>query len=255
MKIIIQAGHEGRVTGATGAPNEQSFNIDISNKVADEMRARGVEVKRVGADPLPEEIAGNWDLFLSIHYDADIYGMGGYFVDFPEPSTDGSTDKSQNIASNLRREYGDTTEIVHHPERSNVNTRYYYMWKKLSYATPCVIIECGVGMHVPDDHQILHFDRPLVVKGIVKGLCLGLGILWEAVVVPEPTPEPPVTDPSVPTDPCGEQNAIISDLNNEIRNDKLYIERLELVRDKVEEIVFGKGWTWTKIFNLKKLLA
>ena len=51
MKLVIQAGHEGRTSGGTGAPNEQSFNIDISDKVAVELRNRGFEVKRGNADP------------------------------------------------------------------------------------------------------------------------------------------------------------------------------------------------------------
>ena len=59
MKVILLgAGHEGRTTGATGAPNEQSFNVDISNKVADELRKRGFEVKRINADPKPEKSLG-----------------------------------------------------------------------------------------------------------------------------------------------------------------------------------------------------
>ena len=198
-RICLQAGHAGRTTGAIGSPNEQSFNIDISDKVADELKRRGFEVKRVNADPKPEEIAGDWDLFLAIHYDADIYGVGGGFVDFPEPSTDGATVESQRIAYLLRQEYFGTTKIVSHPERSNKNTRFYYMWKKLSAKTPCVIIECGVGMHVPDDHQILHFNRPLVVEGIVKGICLAFNVPYP-VVIAEPTPEPTPEPPSEPTD-------------------------------------------------------
>lgn len=180
MRIIIQAGHEGRTTGSTGAPNEREFNIDISNKVADEMRKRGVEVMRVNADPKQTEISGDWDLFLSVHYDADVYGKGGFFVDFPEPSTDGATEKSQAISRALADEYARTTGIINRPERSNKNTRYYYMWSSISSKTPCSLIECGVGMHVPDDHSILHFNRPLVVTGIVKGLCAALNVPFES---------------------------------------------------------------------------
>lgn len=250
MKILLQAGHEGRTSGATGAPNEMSFNIDICNKVADELRLRGFEVKRVNADPKPEEIAGDWDLFLAIHYDADIYGTGGFFTDHPEPSTDGVTKRSQEIAYLLRQEYGGTTKIVHHPERSNEKTRYYYMWKKLSWNTPCVLIECGVGMHVPDDHEILHFNRPLVVEGIVKGICLAFKVPYEVVIHTEPpvvNPEPPVT-PEPVVDPC-------KALKEEIENYRIYCVSLENSNNKLKEllnkingIVFGK-WTWVGITN------
>lgn len=237
MKIIIQAGHEGRTTGATGAPNEQSFNIDISNKVADELRSRGFEVKRVNADPKHEEISGDWDLFLSIHYDADVYGTGGFFVDYPEPSTDGATEQSQKIAYLIRQEYGGTTGIVNHPERSNVNTRYYYMWKFLSSKTPCVIIECGVGMHVPDDHTTLHFNRPRVVEGIVKGICLAFNVPY---ITPQPTP--PETPP---VDPCSEELKVC--------NAKL--DDSTVLINKIRQIVFSKGWVWVKLSKIKELLA
>ena len=243
MKICIQAGHEGRTTGSTGAPSEQSFNIDISNQVADELRKRGFEVKRVNADPLPEEIGGDWDFFLAIHYDADLYGSGGFFTDYPEPSTDGVTDKSQKAAYLLRQEYGGTTGIVYHPERSNVNTRYYYMWKKLSWNTPCVLIECGVGMHVPDYHSILHFNRPLVVEGIVKGLCLYFN-------VPFSLPEPPSTPetPSVPSLPPEPPPSLPSEPT--VPSVNLFEIKLNLVKD----IIWGKGWPWSKIKKLKELL-
>jgi N-acetylmuramoyl-L-alanine amidase len=233
-KICIQAGHQDRTTGSTGAPNEQSFNIDISDKVANELRSRGFDVKRVSADPTPEEIFGDWDLFLSIHYDADIYGTGGGFTDYPEPSTDGVTAESQRIAYLLRQEYFGTTGIVYHPERSNINTRYYYMWKKLSWNTPCVIIECGVGMHVPDDHQVLHFERPRVVEGIVKGICLAFNVPYNTSTSTTTStttlpPETTTTTTLEPT-PCCE------------------------LLSEVKTIIWGKGWTWSKINKLKVLL-
>lgn len=232
MKICIQAGHGGRTSGATGSPNEQSFNIDISNQVAFELSKRGFTVQRVNADPKPEEIGGDWDLFLAIHYDADIYGMGGGFVDFPEPSTDGATVESQRIAYLLRQEYFGTTKIVSHPERSNINTRKYYMWAKLSAKTPCVLIECGVGMHIPDDHQILHFNRPLVVEGIVKGICLAFNVPY---VMPEPTPTP-TPAPEPPPDASGEATVL----------------KEKLIR--IHDIIWGKGFIWAKQAKLKVLL-
>lgn len=30
-KIVIQAGHANKISGTTGAPNGQAFNVDISN--------------------------------------------------------------------------------------------------------------------------------------------------------------------------------------------------------------------------------
>jgi N-acetylmuramoyl-L-alanine amidase len=237
-RILLGAGHEGRTSGATGAPNEMSFNIDISNKVADELRLRGFEVRRINADPKPEEIAGDWDLALFVHYDSDSYQTGGGFVDFPEPSTDGATVESQRIAYLLRQEYFGTTHIINHPERSNEKTRYYYMWNQLSSKTPCVLIECGVGMHIPDDWDILHHNRPLVVEGLVKGICLAFNVPY---LTPEPptTPslpqEPPQMPPSEPTLPPVSSGDIV-------------------LIDKIKKVVWGKGWVWVRMNQLKELL-
>lgn len=254
-KIIIQAGHEGRTSGTTGAPNEKSFNVDISDRVATELRLRGFEVKRVNADPKPEEIDGDWDLFLAIHYDADVYGKGGFFVDFPEPSTDGATEKSQKIAYLLRQEYGGTTGIVNHPERSNVNTRYYYMWKKISSKTPCVIIECGVGMHVPDDWQILHHGRVKVVEGITKGICLAFNVNYN--IAPPPV-ESPVDDCKTKLDQCntkvGELTVLSNNQQEQISSLNLQIVLRDNLISSIRQTINGKGWTWTKINVLKKLL-
>jgi len=169
-KIIIQAGHEGRTTGATGAPGEQNFNIDTANRVAYHLQAKGFEVKRVKADPTNDQIAGDWDLFLTIHYDADTYNDHGGFVDFPEPSTDGATTQSQKIAKALTEVYFPITGIKNMPSRSNKNTRFYYMWSRMSAKTPCVIIECGVGNRKPKDFDVLNQNRELAVKGIVSGI-------------------------------------------------------------------------------------
>lgn len=242
MKILIQAGHADRTSGSTGAPGEMEFNIDITNKVADELRKRGFEVKTVNADPTPEDIAGDWDLFLSIHYDADIYGTGGYLVDYPEPSTDGATDRSQKIAYLIRQEYGGTTNIVFHPERSNVNTRYYYMWKKMSYKTPCVLIECGVGMHVPDDHEVLAFKRPLVVEGIVKGICLAFNIPYQI-----PTPEPPQASPSQPQTPPEPEPIPTPSQPPESCPDT---QKLKVIHD----ILYSKAYFWVKLRKMREAL-
>lgn len=169
-KIIIQAGHQGRTTGATGAPGEREFTTDVADRVANGMRDHGFEVKRVSADPSNSELAGDWDLFLTIHYDADVYNDHGGFVDFPEPSTDGATQKSQAIAKALAEKYFAITGIKNVPGRSNKNTRYYYMWSRLSLKTPCVIIECGVGARKPKDFDPLNTDRGIVAQAIVAGL-------------------------------------------------------------------------------------
>lgn len=178
-KIIIQAGHEGRKTGATGAPGEQAFTVDVSNKLSEYLKGFGFEVKRVSADPTDSQISGDWDLFLSVHYDADVYGDSGGFVDYPEPSTDGATKQSQAIAKAIESVYFSQTGVKNRPKRSNKNTRYYYMWSRLSLKTPCVIIECGVGARKPKDYEPLHTNRQLVAQAIGNGILKAFNIEGE----------------------------------------------------------------------------
>lgn len=225
-RICIQPGHVNSTT-SSGAPNELSFNLDIANQVSAELRKRGFDVLQTdaNADKNPVVTNADWDLFLAIHYDADIYGSGGYFVDFPEPSTDGATKESQRIAKQISDTYGKITGIVNHPERSNANTRYYYLWKSISAKTPCALIECGVGMHVPDDWQILHFDRTRVVEAITRGICTAFEVSYDL----------PTTSATVPA------TETVSD-------------SCKVTLQKIHDILWGKGFIWSKLNKIKALL-
>lgn len=170
MKVILQAGHAGRTSGSTGAPGEQKWTKEITPKLAKYLRSKNIEVREVGADPTDAEIAGDWDLFLAIHYDADIYNDRGGFVDTPDPTVDMASSESTRIAEEIRKTYFSKTGIPEKKERSNSNTKYYYMWQRLSAKTPCVIIEAGVGWRVQEDHNTLWFRQDDVVMGIGQGI-------------------------------------------------------------------------------------
>lgn len=200
-KICIQPGHINSkfnsvvaLRGSTGAPGEQEFTLDVANRVSSELRKRGFEVKQTdgNANDDPTVTKVDWDLYLAIHYDADVYNNNGYFVDFPEPSTDGATKESQRLSQSLRDSYGGATGIPRHDERTNANTRYYYMWRYLSSKTPCVLIECGVGNRHPDDYDALHGDRRnRVIEGIVRGICSAFGVAYDLTPVTPPAPAQP----------------------------------------------------------------
>ena len=197
MKILLQAGHGGRTSGATGAPSEQKWTLEIVPKIASKLREHGFEVKEVGADPSDAEIAGDWALFLAVHYDADMYDDRGGFIDVPEPSTDGAKEESARIAEEMKKTYFPITGIPNHPERSNRNTKFYYMWKRMSYATPCVIIEAGVGFRTEEDHKTLWFQQDKVIEGVVSGILNAL-------------------KPNPPTDPCQAYKDEIVELKKQI---------------------------------------
>lgn len=184
-RICLQSGHKGTYIGATGAPGERDWNSKIVPLIATILRQKGLEVYETGAsaDKDPKVTGTDWDLFLAIHYDADIYSNTGGFVDIPEPATDFSTKESARIASILRGNYFSKTGIINHPERSNANTRFYYMWKALSAKTPCVLIECGVGNRKPEDYNTLH-NKINDIAGIIASAIV------EALIPATPTPTP-----------------------------------------------------------------
>ena len=126
---------------STGAPGEQEANLRIANRLSEILRGKGFNITQTDGNANCDTsiTSKDWDLFLSLHCDANYEGdLGGGFVDFPEPSTDGATQESQRIAKAITEEYFPHSGIRNMPNRSNPNTRYYYMWRSLSAKTPVV---------------------------------------------------------------------------------------------------------------------
>lgn len=187
--ICLQAGHVNiqynaspDLRSATGSPGEAGFTLDIANKVSTKLRTLGFTVQQTDANANsdPAVTGRDWDLFLAIHWDADVYGRGGGFVGAPDPSIDYSSAESLRLANEIWAGYQATTGVVSYPQRQNPNTKYYYMWNSLSAKTPCVLIECGVGNHRPDDFELLNNNRPRVVEGLCRGICNAFGVPYPA---------------------------------------------------------------------------
>jgi len=186
--ICLQAGHEGTTTGATGAPGEQEFTVRIRNRLSQILISKGFQVQLVNANPPTNTINKDYDLFLAIHYDADIYGEGGGFLDIPLPENDEATVESKRIKETIESEYFNHSGIVNKPNRRNPRTWLYYMWTRLSPKTPCVIIECGVGQDAHD--KVILTDTDRVCNAITRGICKAFGVPFDA---PIPPTEPMVT--------------------------------------------------------------
>ena len=191
-QIVLQAGHiniqnniDLNLRKSTGAPGEQEFTNRITNRLAEILRSKSFTVITVDANFNSD--TGNqqdYDLFLAIHYDADVYGTGGGFFDVPEPSTDGAALESKRIKEAIESEYFNHSGIVNMPQRRNVNTRFYYMWSALSLKTPCVIIECGVGKDAHDAVILADTDR--ICNAIARGICKAFDIVFD---IPIPPPD------------------------------------------------------------------
>jgi len=202
--VCLQAGHQNArnncdpaLRGGTGAPGEVEFTVKTRDRLSQILIQKGVQVQLVDAtfNCKPEKTK-DFDLFLAIHYDANIYKdaqgtlQPGGFLDTPDPSTDYATAESNRIKRAIEGEYFQHSGIQSVPSRSNANTRFYYMWRNLSAKTPCVIIECGVGQH-PHDKVILA-DTERVANAIARGICKAFGVAFDTPT--PPTPTPPATD-------------------------------------------------------------
>lgn len=191
-KIALQAGHEGRTSGATGAPGEIELNVRIRNRLSQILQEKGFQLFLFNADPPQSDLNQDFDLFLALHGDANIYGTGGGVIACiappPVDSSETSNAESRRIRDAIQSEYFKHSEIVEHPERVNRKMTEYYMWSKLSNATHCVILEMGV---VQDAHdKVLLNDTERIASAIARGVCKAYGVSYE-VVVPEPTPIDP----------------------------------------------------------------
>jgi N-acetylmuramoyl-L-alanine amidase len=185
--ICLQAGHEGVTVGATGAPGEQELNVRIRNRLSSILISKGFVLQLVNANPPQAEINKDFDLFLALHGDANVYGTGGGVIGYIDPAIDSSPEsnaESKRIKEAIESEYFNRSGIVNHPERNNVNITRYYMWSQLSAKTPCVLLEMGV---VQDAHdKVILTDTDRVANAIARGVCKAFNVPFD--------PVPPVID-------------------------------------------------------------
>lgn len=178
-KVCLQAGHVGRTSGATGAPEEMANNKRIVDRLSAVLRSKGIEVYQTDAygynDKKVTQV--DYDLFLSVHCDMDYSNdQGGGFSDFANPDKDKATIESQRISKIINEIYFPEVKIDYKP-RVNLNTRNYYMWDYLTPKTPCVIIEMGQSIDPHD--KVLLANTDLIANALAKSICVALGVTYE----------------------------------------------------------------------------
>lgn len=184
MKIALQAGHQNikqnsivSLRGSTGAGDEANWTPKMRDAISAKLINAGFQVFLFDANANDSKDAKqDFDLFLALHWDADVYGRGGGFADWPDPSQDAVNDRSKEIATAINTTYFPQTSIELHPERSNPNTKFYYMWQSLTAKTPCVLLECGTNNK---DNLPSRIDE--VSTAAVKGILKAFGLKEEAV--------------------------------------------------------------------------
>lgn len=136
ISVIIQAGHEGRITGNTGASSklyrEKEWTVLVANKVAFYLREWNIEVKRV---PAKLEIL-RADLALSIHFDgAKVSCSSGASIGYPNQD-------SYTFAQNWKTLYKAYFPFRWHRDNFTKNLEHYYAYKWIR-ADKFLILELG----------------------------------------------------------------------------------------------------------------
>ncbi len=178
-RILIQSGHQNTTNGQTGAPGEMAANIRFRDKVSEILLKKFPDKFQLFLADANFQSNEDFDLALAIHCDANVYGTGGGFVDYPDPSVDSANAESKRIKEAIESEYFAHSGITNHPERSNANTRFYYWWPMLSAKTPCVIIETCV---IQDAHDSVIAANPEIIPmAIARGICKAFGVAFDPV--------------------------------------------------------------------------
>lgn len=185
IKICLQSGHYSK---GGGAPQELETNKRITDRLAFILRQRGFEVTQTDwyAYNDPNVTKVDFSLFLALHCDMDYPNDGGSgFADYPDPSSDYATKESQRICKIINDNYFPEVGI-NYINRSNANTRFYYMWKYLTAKTPCVLLEMGQSID-PHDNVLLG-NTELIASGIGRAICKAFNVSYEIEIPPEQIP-------------------------------------------------------------------
>jgi N-acetylmuramoyl-L-alanine amidase len=165
MRIGIIAGHLNNDPGAVCADGltEVQVNLDITLRVAEQLRAEGVRVMVLGEfDP---RLAGyTADALISIHADSCVYyndEATGYKIS-PSPYTDSTTLYDCLVAG-----YEAATNLPFHANTITPHMTDYHAFREIGLGTPAVIIETGF-MNL--DRELLTTNANIPAAGIADGL-------------------------------------------------------------------------------------
>jgi hypothetical protein len=239
MFIGLQSGHyeienncDISLRSGTGAPGEKNFNWAITNELAKILIAYNfqVQIDSANANCYANTTGKDFDFYLAIH--AESAPPGGNVV-APDPSVDSSNTESKRIVAAINNVYFKDTGIVNDGLVTNDET-FYYMWNVLTAKTPCGIIECG-ALADPHDSVILA-DHRRVALGIAHGLCDAFGVAWRG-------------DPNLTT-----TTSTTTSTTTTTTTTLAPVLTPEELLAQIHNIVWGSGFWWTKINNIKKIL-
>jgi N-acetylmuramoyl-L-alanine amidase len=136
IPVIIQAGHEGRTSGNTGAENgdekESEWNTIVADEVARKLKSWGIESLRVPADTkfLKANIA------VAIHFDsAKRICHSGASIGYPDTN-------SLSLANRWKSIYNSYFPFGWHQDNFTPNLKHYYAYHWIK-ANQFVVLELG----------------------------------------------------------------------------------------------------------------
>ena len=137
VSVVIQAGHEGRTCGNTGAVcknyKEVEWNIKVADIAAKQLEAWGIDVKRVPADTLPLHAK----IAVAIHFDsAKRHCRSGASVGYTDNNA------SRTFAQHWKAIYKPYFPFVWHTDNFTANLKNYYAYRIIN-AEKFVVLELG----------------------------------------------------------------------------------------------------------------
>jgi hypothetical protein len=177
-RVALQTGHN---PDGGGAPGEAEWTPRLAQALSLKLSKAGVDVVTVGGfheQKPPALLGGDFDLFLAIHYDARwpadyttgcCVARGTYETEHWE---------ADRFIAQWMAHYPSATGIPLKQARAmnNENMTLYYAWRHLSYVTPGVLLEHGVGAPgVGGDADVLWGELDRVAQADADAVVAYLG--------------------------------------------------------------------------------
>ncbi len=137
VSVVIQAGHEGRTCGNTGAVcknyKEVVWNIKVADMTAAQLKKWGIDVKRVPADTLPVRAK----IAVAIHFDSAKHRChSGASIGYPDNNA------SRTFAQHWKAIYKPYFPFVWHADNFTDNLKEYYAYRTI-FAPKFLVLELG----------------------------------------------------------------------------------------------------------------
>jgi len=136
VSVVIQAGHEGRTTGSTGAESkdyrEEAWNILVADEVAKKLRSWDIDVMR-----MPAKVSfTRAKIAISIHFDgASTPCASGASIGYP-------SDDSYAFAQRWKKLYANYFPYKWHKDNFTDNLKNYYAYRWIR-AEKFLLLELG----------------------------------------------------------------------------------------------------------------